>query len=57
MYIVVPDRLGYSTALVFERERRKKEEKNFYRIKVRGKVVYTEKGDVIYTIFIHDDIC
>ena len=50
--IVVPDGFGYSTALVFEREK-----KGGRCIKVLGKVVYTEKGYVIYTTFKHNDTC
>ena len=43
--IVVPDGFGYGTALVFEGE------------KTCTLLRCWEKGDVIYTIFKHNDIC
>ena len=54
--IVVPYGFGCSTALVFDRKK-KKEKKNVYCIKVLGNVIDTEKGYAIYTIFKHNDIC
>ena len=53
--IVVPYGFGCSTALVFDRKKKKK--KNVYCIKVLGKVIDTEKGYVIYTIFKNNNIC
>ena len=49
--MVVPDGFGYGIALVCERERRKERKKSVYCIRVVGKVVHTEEGDVVYYFF------
>ena len=53
--VAVPYGFGYGTALVFEIK--KKEKVYCISSKVLGKIVYPEKGYVIYTIFKHNDIC